>query len=108
MEAFEAEPSRADTGTGTRREGKQFERLARQFWDAVASWAACGVLGSKCTIKVDSRRWTGLLSGKRALYLPQSTEGQACGLDVAVGRHVKRRLGQVQKQVPCQLPSPGR
>jgi hypothetical protein len=42
LERFEAGPSIAKTGTGARREGPQFERLVRVYWDALADCAIAG------------------------------------------------------------------
>jgi len=42
IEDFEAGPSIAKTGTGARREGAQFERLVRLYWDALADCAIAG------------------------------------------------------------------
>ena len=42
MEAFEASGSVANTGTGARREGEDFEKLIASLWDEFRSTAEAG------------------------------------------------------------------
>lgn len=72
MELFEASESVANTGTGSRREGEGFERLAGELWEALRKQAVVG--GASCTFVagVGNRRWAKLTIGDRSLYLPNN------------------------------------
>ena len=70
MESFEAAPSIANTGTGSRREGDQFERLAQTLWHALGDF--CTSRGASCqTIEGPrSRVWGRFSFADRSLFLP--------------------------------------
>jgi len=67
MEAFEAAPSRANTGAGRRREGAVFESVARQFWDGLGDHL--GSLGATTEL-TPYDRFRRFRSEGRTLYLP--------------------------------------
>lgn len=70
MEQFEASESRAKTGTGSRREGEEFEDLVLDWWEAFA--VSLVNLGAQRSEIVDPsrRRYSRLLVGRRSIYLP--------------------------------------
>jgi len=70
MEAFEASGSVANTGTGSRREGEDFEKLIASLWDAFRATAVSG--GAQCEIVpgVGSRRYAKLSCQERVLFAP--------------------------------------
>ena len=72
MEDFEASESIANTGTGARREGAGFERLAGVLWAAFRNVAELG--GARPTIVsgVGNRRYARLRVDSRSLYVPAS------------------------------------
>ena len=74
METFEAEASRANTGTGSRREGAGFERLLGELWEGVRLAAVED--GATCTFVrgAGKRRWAKLTNETRSLYLPNNPE----------------------------------
>ena len=72
MEGFEAAKSRANTGTGSRREGAGFERLVGDFWEAVRAAAVEGGATSAFVRGEGRRRWAELAVGDRRLYLPNN------------------------------------
>lgn len=83
MEEFEASESRANTGTGTRREGEHFETLVLSMWDATIDYLReQGAVAE--TVSTTQGEWVRLSRGARAAYvptattrlLPQTTEGE--------------------------------
>lgn len=70
MEAFEASQSVSHTGTGSRREGEDFEKLIGRLWGAVRS--AGEDRGAKVVVVpgVGKRRYAGLSAGPRSLFVP--------------------------------------
>lgn len=78
MYAFEAAPSIPNTGTGSRREGENFEYLVATFWDALSAYLLrMGAVGE--AVSGPHRRgklgnsWTRLSVGPRAIYVPTTT-----------------------------------
>ena len=67
---FEASRSRKKTGTGSRREGKKFEKLVAKLWGALAEY--CEQRGAAATpVRGPSKsNWTRLDLASRSLYLP--------------------------------------
>lgn len=72
MEAFEAAPSRANTGAGGRREGAVFESVAREFWDGLGDHLGSLDATTELTPYGRFRRFR---SEGRTLYLPSSRDG---------------------------------
>ncbi|MEE9383762.1 MAG: hypothetical protein V3V08_10145 [Nannocystaceae bacterium] len=77
MERFEAGASRERTGTGSRREGEQFEALVAEFWGALVNHllleADTGkVITTKAKVAGRPRTWTRLEHGPRAITLPDA------------------------------------
>jgi hypothetical protein len=74
IEEFEASASRANTGTGSRREGDQFEALLGTFWAALGSCATAA--GAEPSEVVECRwpggrgHWRSHTKGDRTLWLP--------------------------------------
>ena len=78
MEKFEASESRANTGTGSRREGEQFEVLITSMWEAlITHFLSKGLSGE--SLRHGSGRWVRISNGKRSLYLPDG-EGRSLPL----------------------------
>ena len=75
-ERFEASPSRANTGTGSRSEGGQFENLVAEFWDALGDHLR-GYDGVTEHPSLPSfRRFT---SSDRSIYLPTARPARVVG-----------------------------
>jgi hypothetical protein len=74
MEAFEASGSVANTGTGSRREGGDFEKLIASLWHAFQQTAENA--GALCEIVpgVGTRRYARLFFQDRMLFVPTSAE----------------------------------
>lgn len=72
MEEFEASESVANTGTGSRQEGKGFERLVGELWEEVRRQGVQQGAACSCVAGVGNRRWARLAVADRALYLPSS------------------------------------
>ena len=71
MELFEATESRANTGTGSRREGEHFEALVASMWEAtIDQLLESGASGQ--IVSHGTHLWIRLAKGRRALYLPTS------------------------------------
>ncbi len=70
LEAFEASESRARTGTGSRREGDQFEKLAATMWQEVALYLKAKTSDVELVRGPRSRCWAHISTGNRGLYLP--------------------------------------
>lgn len=70
MEAFEASGSVANTGTGARREGEDFERLIANLWLSFRRLAE--ELGAQVEVVagVGTRRYAKLAIGKRIVFIP--------------------------------------
>lgn len=70
MEMFEAGASIANTGTGARREGEDFEKLVYEFWSASANY--CVERGAKpeWIAGPSSRLWLRLVVEDRAVFIP--------------------------------------
>lgn len=79
MEAFEAGASVAHTGTGSRREGEQFEHLVATFWTSLVDYLVpfCDLVESvptNMTMGGAVRKWSRLTRAGRSLYIPDSTD----------------------------------
>jgi hypothetical protein len=72
MEDFEASESVAKTGTGSRREGEGFERLAGELWESVRKHAATRGAACDFVAGVGNRRLAKLSVANRSLFLPVS------------------------------------
>lgn len=72
MEAFEASGSVANTGTGARREGEDFERMIAQLWLAFRDVAKTGGAQVEVVAGVDTRRFAKLTVGVRSIFVPTS------------------------------------
>lgn len=72
MEAFEASESVANTGTGARREGEDFERLIARLWLAFRRVAEAGGAQVAVVAGVGTRRYAKLTVGTRAIFVPTS------------------------------------
>lgn len=70
MEAFEASESVANTGTGARREGEDFERLIARLWLAFRRLAESGGASVSVVVGVGARRYAQLTVGQRSLFVP--------------------------------------
>lgn len=73
MEEFEASASVANTGTGSRREGDDFERLIAGLWAAFQRLATTSGATTVVVPAAGSRRYAGLTVGPRCLFVPTST-----------------------------------
>lgn len=72
---FEADASRANTGTGSRREGGNFEALLAKFWSSLVSDLAASADEAESFRGPKGKgRWTRLTKGSRSLFLPDSEE----------------------------------
>lgn len=78
--AFEATESVERTGTGSRREGEQFERLVAAFWAGAASYLRGRGAAATSIEGPGTRFWVRLAAHDRALYLPAT--GPLDGLTV--------------------------
>jgi hypothetical protein len=72
MEAFEASESVANTGTGARREGEDFERLIARLWLCFRRVAESGGAQVSVVAGVGTRRYAKLTVGTRAIFIPTS------------------------------------
>lgn len=72
MEAFEASESVANTGTGARREGEDFERLIARLWLCFRRVAESGGAQVSVVAGVGTRRYAKLTVGTRAIFVPTS------------------------------------
>lgn len=70
METFEAGASIANTGTGARREGDQFEKLVYEFWSASASYCVDRGAQPEWIAGPRSRLWLRLVVDDRAVFIP--------------------------------------
>ncbi|MGI9012762.1 MAG: hypothetical protein ACR2GY_00765, partial [Phycisphaerales bacterium] len=70
MEMFEAGASIANTGTGARREGGDFEKLVYQFWSASASYCVERGAKTEWVPGPRSRLWLRLIVDDRAVFIP--------------------------------------
>ncbi len=79
MEAFEARESVANTGTGSRREGGDFERVVAEMWTAFQRAAATH--GAKRTTVSGEgvHRYARLTVGPRSLYVPEPDGASVTG-----------------------------
>ncbi|MBI2566501.1 MAG: hypothetical protein HYV63_05665 [Candidatus Schekmanbacteria bacterium] len=72
METFEATQSVANTGTGARREGEDFERLIARLWVAFRRVAETGGAQVEVVAGVGARRYAKLTVGQRSMFIPTS------------------------------------
>lgn len=72
MESFHASGSVANTGTGARREGEDFERLVGDMWCAFGDLIATAGANSCVVAGVGARRHKKLEVAPRVLYIPTS------------------------------------
>lgn len=70
MQEFEASGSVANTGTGSRREGEQFEALAARFWHAAGEHLQAAGANAIRVRNRKGKEWTRLSVNSRHLYLP--------------------------------------
>jgi hypothetical protein len=70
MEAFEASGSVANTGTGARREGEEFEKLIAQVWNHFHATAEGAGAVSEIVPGVGARRYAKLSYAGRAAFVP--------------------------------------
>jgi hypothetical protein len=82
MQEFEASASRANTGTGSRREGEHFEHLVLSWWDSLAEYLSTRGADSHRVCTSDGGKFTKLTKNDRALYLPSSTRSPARSTEV--------------------------
>lgn len=93
MEVFEASESVANTGTGARREGEDFERLVADLWLAFRRLAEGGGAQATVVAGIGTRRYAKLTVGPRFIFVPTSAsdgvtdpdEEQYRWLEVAFG-----------------------
>jgi hypothetical protein len=72
MEAFEASGSVANTGTGARREGEDFERMIAQLWLAFRRAAQAAGARLEVVAGVGTRRYAKLTVQTRSIFVPTS------------------------------------
>ncbi|MBM4013185.1 MAG: hypothetical protein FJ286_17805 [Planctomycetes bacterium] len=72
MEDFEASGSVANTGTGARREGEDFEKLIAHVWNRFHATAEGGGAAAEIVSGVGSRRYVKLSYAGRAAFVPTS------------------------------------
>ncbi len=70
MEGFEAAASVANTGTGARREGKQFEQWVARLWRAFRRAAEAGGAQAEVVAGVGARRYAKLTVETRSIFVP--------------------------------------
>lgn len=70
MEAFEAAGSVANTGTGARREGEDFEKLLALGWSRFRATAEAGGAVAEIVPGVGARRYAKLRYAERAVFVP--------------------------------------
>jgi len=75
IEQFEAAESVAATGTGTRREGAQFEALIARLWAAVEEHAIVAGATTSAMTGPNGRRYVRLSVGNRSLSVPAPSVG---------------------------------
>lgn len=73
LEAFEASGSVANTGTGSRREGEDFEHLVAATWEAFCRDATSKGAATRVIDGPISRSYVELAFGSRRLYVPVSS-----------------------------------
>lgn len=71
MERFEASESRANTGTGSRREGEHFEALVSSMWESAIDHLL-EVSSKAMAVSHGNDSWVRIERDDRALYLPSS------------------------------------
>ena len=76
VDQFEASPSIPDTGTGARREGKQFELLCAGMWTEFCH-RACDLGAERENSWVKRRHYTRLRLEERELWVPTYSSGPA-------------------------------
>lgn len=74
IEQFEAAGSVANTGTGARREGEQFEHLISELWRSFSEVAKTAGATATVVRNSQTRRYTKLTVGDRSLYVPASND----------------------------------
>lgn len=84
LEAFEASESRARTGTGSRREGAQFEKLAATMWHEVASYLTQRANMMELVRGPRSRCWARISTANRSVYVP-TTQVDGCAGEAPIG-----------------------
>lgn len=72
MELFEASESVANTGTGSRREGEDFERLIARLWLCFRRVAEAGGAQVSVVAGVGTHRYAKLSIGTRSIFVPTS------------------------------------
>lgn len=78
MEVFEATESQQKTGAGARREGSQFEGLARRWWQAaIDHLAAAQGVGATRFNDWDGKTWVRLQRGDRAALIRSTSPGES-------------------------------
>lgn len=70
MEAFEASGSVANTGTGARREGEDFEKLIAKAWSSFRATAELGGARVEIVPGVGARRYAAISYGGRVAFAP--------------------------------------
>jgi hypothetical protein len=101
MEIFEATESQENTGAGSRQEGRQFELLARRWWQAVVDHvaAADGISATRFNA-ADGKTWVRLQRGTRAAVIRSTSQDAA--LAVRQQRWLERtfRVDELVAQFP--------
>ncbi len=86
MEVFEATATVANTGTGARREGDEFEGLVAAMWDAFTELCRGAGASASAPARHSSRTYTALRVGTRSLYLPSTRQRARQSVDPTMSR----------------------
>ncbi len=81
MEDFEASGSRTNTGTGTRREGQDFEKLVATSWKHFRESAVSRGANVKIVCGVGNRWYARLSFSKRVIFVPTTDVASNSGLE---------------------------
>lgn len=93
IEAFEASKSVANTGTGARRDGEDFERLIARLWQCFRRVAEAGGAQVSVVAGVGTRRYAKLTVGARSMFVPTSASAAVTHPNVEQSRWLEVVFG---------------
>lgn len=95
IESFEATSSRANIGTGARREGEEFQHLAKELWNYFRQLAERNGAQSEIVIAPDKRKYARLSVENRILFIPVPT-------NIPVSANTSNKLEWLEVTFPVQ------
>lgn len=95
IESFEAASSRANTGTGARREGDEFQILIKELWNYFRLFAERNQAQSEIVIASDKRKYARLSVANRMLFIPVPS-------NIVVSASVSNQLKWLEVTFPVQ------